>query len=237
MSWKDFRKKGSLSSQIPPKDWKYWCMVVLSLGWFSLTAYLFARSSLAPSINQWWIKKSQQAQFNRMNSLADSAAPSYGLKKNLIPPYSKSGDYYLLNFDILSGFPSQSPEMGDLVSASRSQAPPSKINVPASIQSLDNQKISVVGFMIPMTLDNQAKVLSFVLVQSRMNCCYGVVPKLNQWIYVTMEKGKATEQRADVPITVFGTLNVGNQFNQDSSGWCLYHLTSDKVGFPKSSWF
>jgi hypothetical protein len=108
--------------------------------------------------------------------------------------------------------------------------------VPGSIKALNGQKISVSGFMIPMLMDRD-KVLSFILAQSRMTCCYGVVPKLNQWIYVKLDNGKTTESTMDIPITVFGTFNVGSEFDEQNKGWCLYRMNSDKVEVPRRSWF
>src|SRR5258708_38275805 len=54
--------------------------------------------------------------------------------------------------------------------------------IPAYIQALDGQKATVEGFMIPMLMERD-RVLSFILAQSQMTCCFGIAPKLNQWIF------------------------------------------------------
>ena len=152
-------------------------------------------------------------------------------------PFHKSGDYYDLNFEILAGFPAEPPDISIPKRYDPAVHPPRPaLDVPTSILSLDGQKISVVGFMIPMVTED-SKVLSFVLAQSRMTCCYGVVPKLNQWIYVRMAEGRPTESMMDVPVTVFGTMTVGTKFDEQNMGWCLYRMVSDRVDLPKKSWF
>jgi hypothetical protein len=230
--------KPTASTAIPPRDWKFWLMIVLSVVWFALMAYLMVKSANAPTIGQWW--KTQSALEQSMGqkaalSPAPRVSPPAQLSGSKIP-YDKVGDYYQLSFDALSGFPSEAP---NLSSARMNPNPGDKkprSKVPESILALNGQKISVAGFMIPLMVEKN-DVFSFILAQSRMTCCYGVVPKLNQWIYVKMDRGKKTEWMMDIPITVQGTLDVGAQFDEENKGWCLYRMTSDNVVLPKKSWF
>ncbi|HUO58806.1 MAG TPA: DUF3299 domain-containing protein [bacterium] len=111
-----------------------------------------------------------------------------------------------------------------------------KNEIPAFIQALDGQKVEMVGFMIPL-LTEKDKVLTFILAQSQMTCCYGIAPQLNQWIYVEMEKGKNTKWAMDVPITVSGILSVGKKYDKVNLGWSLYRMVSDNVELPKKGWF
>ncbi len=223
-------------SPIPPRDWKYWLMMVLSLVWFVVLANFLLRSAAKPSMTLWWKTQSQLEPASLM--AAPDRLPSTAAPKPSIPlPYPKQGDYYQLSFDVLAGFPAGTPDVSNnLSSATPPRASSAKTDVPQSVRSLDGRKISVVGFMIPMATD-QDGVSSFILAQSRMTCCYGLIPKLNQWIYVTMRPGKMTSQLMDVPITVYGTLGVGQQSDPQSKGWCLYRIMSDKVDLPKKLWF
>lgn len=225
----------SSASSIPPRDWKYWLMMVLSLLWFVGLAYFLLKSAAKPSMALWWRTQSQSEQVALRT--APNAPSTTALQASGPLPYPKQGDYYQLSFDVLAGFPAGTPDISDTPpSADPPPASSAKTEVPKPVKALDGRKISVVGYMIPMAMD-QDGVSSFILAQSRMTCCYGLVPKFNQWIYVTMQPGKMTSQLMDVPITVYGTLGVGQQFDPQNKGWCLYRMTSDKVDLPKKLWF
>ncbi len=224
------------ASRIPTQDLKYWAMMVLSLFWFVFLTYYLLKANSRPSVLQWWQTQSKAEE--TVPSAPPKADPVSGIpsKPALNIPYPKEGDYYRLNFDVLSGFPAGTPDISNPAVDPRKRAKMASFNIPGPVKVLNGQKISVVGFMIPMTMDKES-VYSFILAQSRMTCCYGMVPQLNQWIYVTMDPGKPTSQLMDVPITVFGTLSVGMKIDKDSMGWCLYRMTSGKVDMPKQSWF
>ncbi len=226
----------SSASSIPPRDWKYWLMMVLSLVWFVVLANFLLKSAASPSMTLWWKARSQSEKASLM-AAPDRLSSTAALKPSVPLSYPKQGDYYQLSFDVLAGFPAGTPDISDTPSsAALPRASSVKTDVPQSVRALDGRKISVVGFMIPMAMD-QDGVSSFILAQSRMTCCYGLVPKLNQWIYVTMQPGKMTSQLMDVPITVYGTLGVGQRFDPQNRGWCLYRMVSDKVELPKKLWF
>ena len=219
-------------SHIPPRDWKYWCMVVLSLAWFVLLTTMLWKSTYAPSATQWWKEQARNEQ-NRKGAFP-APEPTQGILADSKMPFPKEGDYFKLNFDILSNFPAGTPDLAAPPTGRPAKEPFAQ--VPGAVRSLDGHKISVAGFMIPMIMEKDS-VSSFILAQSRMTCCYGVVPKLNQWIFVTMGQGKSTQQFMDVPVTVFGTIDVGPKYDEENKGWCLYRMTGDKVELPKKSWF
>ena len=47
-------------------------------------------------------------------------------------------------------------------------------------------------------------VVEFVLVRNQGACCFGVVPRMNEWIHVTMAPETTAPYAVDIPITVFG---------------------------------
>jgi hypothetical protein len=222
--------------RIPQHELKYWAMMLLSLFWFVFLTYILLKANNRPSVSQWWKTQSQMEELGKLSSAAPRISSTHPPEPPLNIPYPKEGDYYRLNFDVLAGFPAGTPDISNPAIDPRTRAKMARFDIPGPVKVLNGQKISVVGFMIPMTMEKEG-VYSFILAQSQMTCCYGMVPKLNQWIYVTMEPGKPTSQLMDVPITVFGTLSVGMKIDKDSMGWCLYRMTSDKVDMPKKSWF
>lgn len=98
--------------------------------------------------------------------------------------------------------------------------------IPASVKELDAKKVAVTGFMLPVKMD-QGLVTEFLLVRDPMMCCYGVMPKVNEWVVVKMN-GKGVAPLMDVPVTFEGTLAVGQLYE---SGYLtgLYLLKGDRL--------
>ncbi len=233
------KNKIKYESVIPPRDWKYWFMLSCSVVWFGLLTYVLWRANNAPNMNQYW--KSQTArettriETEQPASLSSASAPQGPPAWK--PPFAQKDGFYQVGFNTLAGFPSETP---DLVAEPKDQSAMKEKfqnEVPHSILGLDGQKVSVAGFMIPMDVNDKGKVFSFILAQNQMTCCYGAYPKLNQWIYVKMIDGKTVDSTMDIPLTVFGTLGVGTNYDQDNQGWCLYRMTCEKLDLPKKSWF
>ncbi|RXK53678.1 DUF3299 domain-containing protein [Oleiharenicola lentus] len=87
------------------------------------------------------------------------------------------------------------------------QAGEAEKQIPAPVKALDAKKVAVTGFMLPVKM-NEGLVTEFLLVKDPMACCYGVMPKVNEWVVVRMN-GKGVPPLMDVPITFEGTLKVG----------------------------
>lgn len=218
------------SPGLSPRNWRFWVLAVATAGWFTLFGFAMTGALKKPSMTKWWAD-----QVKAEDKTLVPQGPLSTVKKDDTPvPYPKDGDYYQLNFDILSSFPADTPPLNNPRQDPRIKRKPPAAQVPPAIQALDGKRISVAGFMIPMNTDKD-RVLSFILAQTRGSCCYGLVPKLNQWIYVEMS-GTTVDNVMDVPITVFGTLSIHN-LNTQNKDWCLYRMSGDKVDLPKRTWF
>lgn len=87
--------------------------------------------------------------------------------------------------------------------------------IPESIKALDNQQISVTGFVLPIETDGE-RIDSFLLLRDLQMCCYGTLPELNEWIYVEVPNHlEAKNLISDTPIKVKGTLQVEPRFKDD----------------------
>ena len=87
--------------------------------------------------------------------------------------------------------------------------------IPESIKALDNQPISVTGFVLPIETDGE-RIDSFLLLRDLQMCCYGTLPELNEWIYVEVPNHlEAKNLISDTPIKVRGTLQVEPRFKDD----------------------
>ena len=102
--------------------------------------------------------------------------------------------------------------------------------IPDRIKALDQKKVAVTGFMLPTKMD-KGLVTEFLLVKDPMMCCYGVMPRINEWIVVKMVTG-GVKPLMDIPITFEGKLKVGEMFeNGYLTG--VYLLEGDKMAGVK----
>jgi len=118
------------------------------------------------------------------------------------PAYEKVG------FDRLASYAYVPPESDP---AKPEVPPPSgAAQIPDKIKALDQQKVAVTGFMLPVKME-AGLVKEFLLVKDPMMCCYGVMPKVNEWIVVKMT-GAGVKPLMDIPITFEGKLRVGEMY-------------------------
>ncbi len=80
--------------------------------------------------------------------------------------------------------------------------------IPEPVMVLNGEVVQVTGFMLPVDFDS-GRVNSFLLMNSRMACCFGVMPRENEFIYVEMPDGVTTKFMTDIPINVSGRLEIG----------------------------
>lgn len=168
-------------------------------------------------------------------AMADTRPPVARLASAAIPPAApaavpvpkKEGDYEVVGFDRLSSFNFATPEYGPDGKTVAEQKPD---QIPAEIKALDAQKVAVAGFMLPVKME-EGLVKEFLLVKDPMACCYGMMPKVNEWIVVKMT-GKGVQPLMDVPLTFYGKLRVGEMFeNGYLTG--IYLLEGEKMGQAK----
>ncbi len=138
-----------------------------------------------------------------------------------------AGDYEKVGFDKLAAFNFNAPQ-----EAAADPAVVAKGNeqIPENIRAFDTKKVAVTGFMLPVKME-EGLVKEFLLVKDPMMCCYGVMPKINEWIVVKMT-GKGVQPLMDIPITFYGKLRVGQMFE---SGYLtgIYLLEGDRMGEVK----
>jgi hypothetical protein len=79
--------------------------------------------------------------------------------------------------------------------------------IPDKILDLNMKEISLKGFMLPLKVE-KGLVTEMLIMRDQSMCCYGTVPKINEWVSVRMQE-KGVKPIMDEPVTVFGTLKVG----------------------------
>jgi len=117
-----------------------------------------------------------------------------------LPGVHAADDVVAVGFDKLASFDFTAPE-------SEAAAPDAEKQIPDRVREFNDRKVAVTGFMLPVKMDG-GLVTEFLLVKDPMLCCYGVMPKVNEWVVVKMV-GKGVPPLMDVPITFEGQLKVG----------------------------
>jgi len=145
-----------------------------------------------------------------------------------VPAAAVSEEYPKVGFDRLASYTFTPPEAD---STAPNATPPSGANqIPEKIKALDQQKVAVTGFMLPVKMDG-GLVKEFLLVKDPMMCCYGVMPRINEWVVVKMV-GKGVKPLMDIPITFEGKLRVGEMYeNGYLTG--VYLLEGDRMAEVK----
>jgi hypothetical protein len=162
-----------------------------------------------------------------------------------------TADYLSLTFDVLGAFPvpepaGNLPSSGRAPNGSRQLAPragyePAAVRsspndpaslVPPEIRDLNGRKIAILGYMVPVDYEAEG-TNRFVLLKCTLACCYGKLPRVNEWIDVTMEGGKRVPFYQDEPVWVYGRLEVAEEI-EGGNLVGLYWLHADKLTKPKT---
>jgi len=141
-------------------------------------------------------------------------------------------DFERIGFELLAAFNYQPPGMdGSGASGDAAKDAKPKDQIPDYVRKLDAQKIAVTGFMLP-TKFKDGKVTEFLLMKDQSGCCFGAMPRINEWIIVKMGNG-GIPPLMDVPLTLVGQLKVGEVFEEGYlSG--IYQLAGEKLLEVKS---
>jgi hypothetical protein len=129
----------------------------------------------------------------------------------------------LVGFDRLAGFEYEVSGAGEPAEESATS------QIPSLIRELDGREVGVKGFMLPVKVEG-GMVREFLLMRDQSMCCFGVMPKVNEWVAVTMA-GRGVRAMMDQPVTVFGTLRVGEVYEHGVLAG-IYHMTGVEMAGP-----
>jgi hypothetical protein len=103
--------------------------------------------------------------------------------------------------------------------------------LPQWIKALDGKKVVIRGNATPANIDNGG-VSEFFLANQTDPCGFGTMPRINEWIYVTLAGGKTVDIRAPaggtVEVLVKGTLKVKEDIEVGNIV-SLFTLVADSV--------
>jgi|TARA_B100001250_G_scaffold17463_1_gene15156 hypothetical protein len=101
--------------------------------------------------------------------------------------------------------------------------------IPEVIKKFDKKAVAIRGFMLPLKVEN-GKVTELLIMRDQSMCCFGTVPKINEWISIKME-GDGVDPIMDQAVTLMGQLMVGEVLeNEYLVG--IYEMLGDKMIGP-----
>lgn len=110
------------------------------------------------------------------------------------------------------------------------QAAKSDFEFPATAQSLDGKRVAIVGYMIPLDwVEGEDRITSFMLVRDFAQCCFGGMPRPDEWIDVITPLGESAGFYAYRPIRVIGKLRVGLDRPADAMVASVYQMVATNV--------
>jgi len=140
------------------------------------------------------------------------------------PNPDDSGELYtLITFDQLASWTYEFPEIG----GDKQRTDP----VPDRHRKMSGTRVAIQGFMIPIKLEGDDEVVEFLLVRNQFACCFGVVPKMNEWLHIKMAPGKVSKYLVDIPITVRGRFDA-SELMENGVVMSLYRMEADEVEEP-----
>lgn len=156
-----------------------------------------------------------------------SSAPSAGPAKDeaqATNPDTKG--FERVGFELLAAFNYKAPSYNAVAPAADAPPPATPDQIPDYVRALDKKKIAVTGFMLP-TKFKDGRVTELLLMKDQSGCCFGAMPRINEWIIVKMSNG-GVPPLMDVPLTFVGTLQVGEVFEEGYLAG-VYQLAGEKM--------
>ncbi len=132
-----------------------------------------------------------------------------------------------VSFDRLASFEYEMPE--DLTQEVVGEAEGASDQIPKEIRNLNDKTIALKGFMLPLKVE-EGLVTEMLIMRDQSMCCYGTVPKINEWVSVRMD-GKGVKPVMDQAVTLFGTLKVG-EIRENGYLVGIYEMDGDRMDGP-----
>ena len=83
--------------------------------------------------------------------------------------------------------------------------------------------------MLPLKVEG-GLITELLIMRDQSMCCYGTVPKINEWVSVKMT-GKGVKPIMDQAVTLYGKLHVG-EIRENGYLVGIYQLDGEKMSGP-----
>lgn len=101
--------------------------------------------------------------------------------------------------------------------------------IPEEVRAYDKKRVALKGFMLPLKVEG-GLVTELLVMKDQSMCCFGTVPKINEWVSVKMVE-KGVKPIMDQPVTLFGKLNVG-EMRENGYLVGIYSMDGEKMAGP-----
>ena len=135
--------------------------------------------------------------------------------------------YQSLTFNMLTSYPFREPNWAKMEDPAYIGSLKLDEQISPQIQAMSGKKVEIQGFMLPLDMSG-GNLRTFMLLKDQMACCFGNMPRLNEWVYVRVPEKKKIDIHQDVLITLLGTLRVGTKF-EGVVLTGIYHLDLDRI--------
>ena len=142
----------------------------------------------------------------------------------------KDGEFLIVGFDRLAAFNYDIPDDAPpATNATVKVVAPAKDQIPANVKAFDKQRVALKGFMLPLKVEG-GLITELLIMRDQSMCCYGTVPKINEWVSVKMT-GKGVKPIMDQAVTLYGKLHVG-EIRENGYLVGIYQMDGEKVAGP-----
>lgn len=166
---------------------------------------------------------------SRTNSVQSTNSNAPGIANSSVPVGPAATGYFPLGFDKLGSFKFDPGE--DLLNPqTNSVVRTADTEIPDAVKAFNNKRVSVRGFMLPLKVEG-GLVSELLLMRDQSMCCYGVVPKINEWISVKMT-GKGVKAIMDQAVTFHGSIHIG-EMRENGYLVGIYRLDGERMDLPE----
>ncbi len=188
------------------------------------TAIVASASNAAPSAPPAPAQSQSQTVPLQTSAVTNAAPPTP-------PTPSKTGEFVTVGFDKLASYPF---EVSDAILQANSTnavevASKTAEQIPASVRAFDQTRIALKGFMLPLKVEG-GRVTEMLIMRDQSMCCYGAVPKINEWVSVKMVGG-GVKPIMDQAITMYGKLHVG-ETRENGYLVGIYQMDGERIDVP-----
>jgi hypothetical protein len=120
------------------------------------------------------------------------------------------------------------PDYEDNPSFDGEERPASDEIFPPEILALNGQKVALDGFMEPLDFRNR-QVIAFVLSPLPPGCCFGAIPRMDEYIEAIVMDEKGLPYYGARPIRAVGHLEVGEIVDEYGYVTSVYRLDVERV--------
>ena len=164
------------------------------------------------------------------NNAAPAEAKAASTNAPATGPVQKDGEFLIVGFDRLAAFNYDIPdETPAATNAPAAKAAPPKDQIPPAVKAFDKQRVALKGFMLPLKVEG-GLITELLIMRDQSMCCYGTVPKINEWVSVKMT-GKGVKPIMDQAVTLYGKLHVG-EIRENGYLVGIYQMDGEKVAGP-----